>query len=335
MADTFIYRTDHIGSLLKPAALSAAEAAGVADLEAVQDREIAAAVTWQRDLGLSVVTDGEFRRAAPWSVLTRALSGLHREGSRVVYVTAPLKARAPLAAHEAQFLKGLTGTPVKVCLPAPGMLAEQLFRAGSTETAYRSVSELGTALAQLIRAEILALIAGGVRYIQLDNCAYTAALADQARFERILAIDSQAVQGIERPDGVCVALYLGRGGAERSVLFEKGCAPQAERLLGSLDVDRFVLDIDEGVSDFSILRAVPKGRAVALGLVSTRSKTLENADSIVARIDKAAEHFEADSMALCPQTGFAGLENVFSIADQKRKLELTASAATRCWGFGM
>ncbi len=321
MADTFKYRTDHVGSLLKPDALKQAEAAGAADLEAAQDREIAAAVAWQRDMGMSVVTDGEFRRPP--------------QGDEI-YASGALKAPQRLAAREAQYLKSLTRTPIKVSLPAPGMLAEKLFfRPGVTDAAYGSASELGAALAQIIRGEIVSLIEDGVRYVQLDNGAYSQAFTDTARFERMLAADRLAVEDVTRTDGVCVALYVGRGTAERSTLFDSENAVAAQRLLSTLPVDRFVLDIDESVSDFSVLGAVPKERSVALGLISTRSKVLENADSILARIDKAAEHFDADNLALSPQTGFAGLGDVFSVADQKRKLELTASAATRFWGFGM
>jgi 5-methyltetrahydropteroyltriglutamate--homocysteine methyltransferase len=334
VADTFKYRTDHVGSLLKPEALKRAQADHAADFKAKQDQEIAAAVAWQRDMSLAVVTDGEFARSSDTSILEAALDGLERQGGEV-YVSGTLKARSRLAAREAQYLTSLTRTPIKVCLPAPGMLAENLFKPGVTEAAYRSVAELGLTLAGIIRGEIAALIADGVRYVQLDNGAYGNALPDPARFGRMLAADTEAVKGITRADGVCVALFVGRGGAERSALFDPRNTATAQRLLATLPVDRFVLDIDEAVSDFSVLRALPKERSVALGLISTGSRALETADSVMARIDKAAEHFDADNLALSPQTGFAGLDAVFSVADQKRKLELTASAATRYWGFGM
>ena len=64
------FRADHVGSLLRPAALKEARAKherGEIDaqaLAAVEDREIAAVIGKQEAVGLKSVTDGEFRRAS-------------------------------------------------------------------------------------------------------------------------------------------------------------------------------------------------------------------------------------------------------------------------------
>jgi 5-methyltetrahydropteroyltriglutamate--homocysteine methyltransferase len=232
-------------------------------------------------------------------------------------------------------LKSLTSSALKIALPAPGMLAQQLFKPGVSLSAYQTVEDLGHALAAMIRAEINALIAEGVRYIQLDNTAYGSSFGDSARFDRLLAADTEALRDIARPPDVCLALYVGRGQAARAELFDPAHFALTEKLLGSMPADRFLLDVDDAAADFSALRAVPKDRVVALGLISTRSTALEAADAVLDRIDLAAEHMDADNLALCPQTGFAGLSSLFSASDQRRKLELTVSAATRFWGFGM
>src|SRR5712664_278153 len=63
------FRADHVGSLLRPAALKAArgkrERGGITavELEAIEDREIEKVIRKQEDVGLRSVTDGEFRRA--------------------------------------------------------------------------------------------------------------------------------------------------------------------------------------------------------------------------------------------------------------------------------
>jgi 5-methyltetrahydropteroyltriglutamate--homocysteine methyltransferase len=63
------FRADHVGSLLRPAALKAArgkcERGGItaAELEAIEDREIEKVIRKQEEVGLRSVTDGEFRRA--------------------------------------------------------------------------------------------------------------------------------------------------------------------------------------------------------------------------------------------------------------------------------
>src|ERR1700750_2964713 len=63
------FRADHVGSLLRPAALKEARAKrergeiGADELKAIEDREIAQVIRKQEEAGLKSVTDGEFRRA--------------------------------------------------------------------------------------------------------------------------------------------------------------------------------------------------------------------------------------------------------------------------------
>ena len=63
------FRADHVGSLLRPAALKQARPRrergeiGADELAAFEDREIADVIRRQEVIGLQSVTDGEFRRA--------------------------------------------------------------------------------------------------------------------------------------------------------------------------------------------------------------------------------------------------------------------------------
>ena len=63
------FRADHVGSLLRPAALKEARGKrekgeiGDAELQAMEDREIEKVIRKQEDIGLKSITDGEFRRA--------------------------------------------------------------------------------------------------------------------------------------------------------------------------------------------------------------------------------------------------------------------------------
>src|SRR5258705_163810 len=63
------FRADHVGSLLRPAALRDARAKHAraeissAELTAIEDREIERIVRKQEESGLKSITDGEFRRS--------------------------------------------------------------------------------------------------------------------------------------------------------------------------------------------------------------------------------------------------------------------------------
>jgi len=71
-----------------------------------------------------------------------------------------------------------------------------------------------------------------------------------------------------------------------------------------------------------------------LGLVSSKTPTLETRDGLRVRIDEASRIVPLDRLALSPQCGFAStLEgNRLTPEDQRRKLELVARTARDVWG---
>jgi len=162
MADTFNYRIDHHGSLVRPADLATTGAD-----QAVQD-----AVVLQRRLRSTVVTDGDFPREDFRSAVLDAVSGFRRTDetdadglTRWVAESLP-KADGPLVADWAAKLSELTVIAPKVALPSPAYLAATTYRPG---LGVSSARELGEALAEIVQAEIALLVSKGVRLIQLNN----------------------------------------------------------------------------------------------------------------------------------------------------------------------
>lgn len=72
---------------------------------------------------------------------------------------------------------------------------------------------------------------------------------------------------------------------------------------------------------------------VVLGLVSTKTPVLENADDLESRIRDAARHFPLAQLALSPQCGFASsiLGNELSEQAESDKLKLVVNIAKRIW----
>src|ERR1043165_10114414 len=87
------FRADHVGTLLRPAALKEARARraaselSAADLKALEDREIERAIKKQEEVGLQAVTDGEFRRSWWHLDFLWGLDGLERHvmGSGIAF----------------------------------------------------------------------------------------------------------------------------------------------------------------------------------------------------------------------------------------------------------
>jgi 5-methyltetrahydropteroyltriglutamate--homocysteine methyltransferase len=85
---------------------------------------------------------------------------------------------------------------------------------------------------------------------------------------------------------------------------------------------------------FEPLRFVPKGKMVVLGLVTTKTGTLEKKDDIKRRIDEAAKFIDIDQLCLSPQCGFASTEEGNTLAEDEEwaKLRMIAEIARDVWG---
>src|SRR5581483_749060 len=216
MTDTF--RADHVGSLLRPPEVLAAQQAlregrtSAEAVRAIEDRAILDALELQRAAGLDVYSDGEFRRRAWASDFAEAVDGyvdgsapvaLAWSAGRQARATAPagpgrviggrLRQRRRLTAHESGFLKAHAPGPFKITMPAPSYIAARGYKPGVTDRVYASRAELLADIVAIVRAEIAALIAEGVPYVQLDNPHYPDYI-DEARREqwRSLGIDPDA-----------------------------------------------------------------------------------------------------------------------------------------------
>jgi 5-methyltetrahydropteroyltriglutamate--homocysteine methyltransferase len=90
----------------------------------------------------------------------------------------------------------------------------------------------------------------------------------------------------------------------------------------------------ERAGGFEPLRLVPKDKTVVLGLVTSKSGTLESRDEIKRRIDQAAKYISLDQLCLSPQCGFASTEegNVLSESEQWAKLRTIVEIAEEVWG---
>ena len=76
------------------------------------------------------------------------------------------------------------------------------------------------------------------------------------------------------------------------------------------------------------------GKTIVLGLISTKTQTLEDKSALRRRIDAAAHHVPLDALAVSPQCGFASVEtgNPMAPAMQEAKLRLAVELAQETWG---
>jgi 5-methyltetrahydropteroyltriglutamate--homocysteine methyltransferase len=271
--------------------------------------------------------------------------GRLQKGQPVPRVVSKLKRRSWMVRDDFVFLKALTRATPKVTLPAPAVAHFYLGPAMIDKAAYADSREYLSDVAAIYREEIAELGRAGCTYLQLDDVSL-AVLCDpafradmEARGESPQeAIDlyirafNDAVRG--RPEGMGICMHLCRGNVGQGI-GAGGYDPIAERIFNELDADGYLLEYDTPrAGDFTPLRFLPKGKRVALGLVSTKVKELERPDALRERIDAAAKYASLDQLCLCTQCGFAsGFQfDRLTMDDEERKLALIAGTASKVWG---
>lgn len=331
------------------------------ELNEVVNGHIARLIQRQIDAGLDVVTDGELRRTSFVNSFYDAVSGLGSAPARyelgdglggVVHALAdPVilsrlsKTASPLAA-EAAFLHGTTDFPFKVTIPAPSYFYTPFV--ATPEKGYRSRQELVDDVVAIERSLVAEALAAGASWIQFDfpvypalvDEAYTAGMLAElglasrdALLTRAIAADRAVTEGI--PSEATVALHLCRGNIEGG-FWNGSLAPIAEQMFSELPHDRFLFEWEDTQreGDYEPIKYVPKGRIMAMGLVSTKKTRVETVDEIAARLEAAARFLDMEQLAICPQCGFASLctDHLVEAEDvQWRKLEVIGKVADRLW----
>ncbi|MGH7309759.1 MAG: cobalamin-independent methionine synthase II family protein [Candidatus Rokuibacteriota bacterium] len=358
------YRADQVGSFLRPPELLQARndaSTTPEQLRELEDRAILAALARQRNLGLEVFTDGELRRNNFMSDFTDAVAGFdHGEAvarawqgpaGAVRSVTGIVKARLRqhrrLTAHELGFMKQHSPGTIKVTLPSATQFPAIAYKPGVSDAVYATRSEFLWDVVAILRAEVRALVEEGVRYVQIDAPRYSyyvdpkwreyirteMGLDPDAALDEAIRADNACLEDVRRP-GLTLAIHLCRGNNRSHWYAEGGYDPIAEKLFGTLQVDRFLLEYDDERSgSFEPLRFVPRGTAVVLGLVSSKRPQLESVADLRRRVEQASRYVPLDDLALSPQCGFASMMegNLLSEEDQWAKLGLVARTARDVW----
>jgi 5-methyltetrahydropteroyltriglutamate--homocysteine methyltransferase len=372
------YRADHVGSLLRPPELLAAREdfsegrSTEGQLREVEDASVLRALEMQREVGIDILSGGEYRRSG-WSAgVADAVAGITPDSDsplrrifnpwqgpngelanasmtvRRGVATSKLQQVRRITGAEATFLKAHSPGPWKMTMPGAASAAGQLWKPGVSDTAYGSRSELINEIVGMLRQEVDALIEDGVSYIQLDSLHYVERIADTTQRQRmidegddpdayldeIIAADN-AVLNHARGRGVTVGLHMCRGNNRSAWHAEGSYEPVAEKAFNQLNVDRFLLEYDTArAGGFEPLRFMPKDKMVVLGLISSKEPALESIDQLRRRIDEAARFVPIENLAISPQCGFAStyLGNLLTWDEQRRKLELVVETARSVWG---
>ncbi|QHE76071.1 5-methyltetrahydropteroyltriglutamate--homocysteine S-methyltransferase [Hydrogenophaga sp. PBL-H3] len=368
------FRADHVGSFLRPAYLLEArdqffnqKSITAEQLRKVEDRAITEIVKFQADVGLSSITDGEFRRTYFHIDFLEQLGGVKTDipvtivkpdgteelAPPVIRVIDKVRHAKNIQLADFEFLKaqvealGKPGLTPKVTIPSPTMLHFRGGRAGISKEAYPELDPVFyDDVAKAYGEELQSLADAGCTYVQMDdtNMAY---LCDERMREAARSrgddpneLPHRYAQFINKvvahkPAGMTLAMHLCRGNFKSTHAAAGNYEPVAEALLSEMKLDAFFLEYDDERSgDFRPLRYLGKDKIVVLGLVTTKFGQLETKDALKRRIEEAAKYAPLDQMCLSPQCGFSSTVHGNNIAmeDQRKKLALVVETAQDVWG---
>jgi 5-methyltetrahydropteroyltriglutamate--homocysteine methyltransferase len=360
------FRADHVGSLLRPAALKEARARrekneiGADDLKVIEDREIETVIRKQEAVGLRSITDGEFRRAF-WNYdFLGKLDGVEAYlGERKIKFQGPqprpmmLRVTGRLGRFSGhpmldhfRFVQAHTRATPKMTIPSPTSLHFRYGRDAVPEAIYPDMDDFYSDLGDTYRQAVRAFADAGCRYLQLDevNFAYLcdpklrAQVRERGEDPQLLpsvyaGMINKAISDI--PADMTITMHLCRGNFQSTFVASGGYEPVAELLFNTIEVNGYFMEYDtERAGGFEPLRFVPRDKTVVLGLVTSKSGTLEARDEIRRRIDQATKFVPLEQLALSPQCGFASTEegNILAEDEQWAKLAMIVEIADEVWG---
>ena len=359
-----MYRSDAVGSLLRPSYLKEARERhekgeiSHSEFKSLEDRAVDEAVELQQRAGLEVFTDGEMRRYAFYGHLIDAVEGFDKfggwaipfrneKGEEVVQprpvVVSKLRRKRPLCAEEFTYLRARTKHPAKTTIIS-AQQAAAYYDNKKSSAAYPKIDAYLADLVDILRDEVEELIRLGCTYIQIDSPQYAALLDPQLREgyrqrgndpDRLLDLSTEMDNAvIGSHSGVIFGLHLCRGN-NQSRFYASGDYGPITKVFQKTRFHRFLLEYDDERSGgFEPLHRVPEDRTVVLGLVTSKKPALESKDELKQRIQQASKFIPLERLAISPQCGFASTieGNLVTPADQEAKLRLVAETAKEVWG---
>jgi len=360
------FRADHVGSLLRTAPLKQARAKRETGeitpgaLKEIEDREIEKVIRKQEEVGLQLATDGEFRRSWWHFDFFKGLdgvtpytteAGIQFHDVQTKHEGIKITGRVGFSGHPMldhfKFLKAHARAVPKMTIPAPSTFHFRQGRVAISREVYPDLDSFFDDLAQAYRKAIRAFYDAGCRYLQLDDTAWSMICDPKEREQsrargddpdtlpqRYAAVTNAALAG--RPSDMTITMHSCRGNFRSTFIASGGYEFVAEPLLGHVNIDGYFLEYDtDRAGGFEPLRFLPKGnKVVVLGLVTSKSGTLESKDAVRRRIDEATKYVDIDQLALSPQCGFASTEegNVLAENEQWAKLAMIVDVADAVWG---
>ncbi|QBP18426.1 5-methyltetrahydropteroyltriglutamate--homocysteine S-methyltransferase [Acetilactobacillus jinshanensis] len=345
---------DIVGSFLRPKNLKRARLnyhlgnISRNDLTQIEDADIAKLVQKEKQNGLKIVTDGEFRRSW-WHLDTFwGFNGIahvkdkhgyqfhgeetRKDSARVSGKISFNPGHPDLKAY--RYLHNLISDDPDIVarqsIPSPAQLFNELIRGPENikalEKYYSNLKDLIHDVGKAYHDLIIALYNSGCRDVKLDDCTWATlcdpsfhSLIDKLAKKSSLKIDWPKLIKLnlvfnneaikDLPKDLVVNTHSCRGNYDSHWAAQGGYEPVAKELFGKENVDNYYLEYDTKRSgDFKPLQYVNGNKGVVLGLVTTKKPELESQQHLIHRIHEATKYVPLDRLSISPQCGFSSTE---------------------------
>jgi 5-methyltetrahydropteroyltriglutamate--homocysteine methyltransferase len=280
------------------------------------DAAVAFVVAMQEAAGVDIISDGEWRRLSYIGVIADICDGFevgYRGQQPWTMVVDKLSVRSPgLVAKEAAFVRDHARCEPKVALPSPYLLGQRMWDADRSRGAYATREEFMWALVPVLRGELEAIRAAGLKRVQFDDphlCLFVdervrAQYAEPAKeMDLCVELINAALKGF---DDLSTAIHLCRRNKARQGWVGEGGYEPILGHLGRLNVKQYMLEFAiPAAGDFAVLRDLPADRQIGLGCVDCRGEHIDTPEEIVARVEKALKYVAPERISLHPDCGFA------------------------------
>jgi 5-methyltetrahydropteroyltriglutamate--homocysteine methyltransferase len=317
------------------------------------DDYVVFAIRLQEQVGLDVVSDGEWRRSHYIGEFLSRVGGFERcrkyehQGETKVtdVVVRPMVAGEPVFAGDGRFLVEQTDRCTKFALPSPFLIAVRYWHEDYSRDAYATMQHFMDHLAEILAREARALAEAGIDIVQIDDPALTyfcdrrltsgEEIHDE-RLRREWNIEEQfphamtAINTIAENLPAEVHLHCCHSVYKRQSDVVGDYKPILPRLKDA-KIDRVNLEFAyPQTGDVSDLKLLPDHLGVGMGVVDVRTEQIQSVEAIEELGAAGASVVSPNRIALNPDCGFApGAGEPPTIDEAYEKLTRLVAAATR------
>jgi methionine synthase II (cobalamin-independent) len=360
------FRFDTVGSFLRPQEIKKARKDFVEGnlsanaLKEIENKIITDLVKKEKEIGLQVVTDGEFRRAywhldAFWGIggaghVITPDAGFPFQGVKTHPDTVRLHTKLyeqehPFLEHF-KFLKKIAdkeGVVAKQTFPAPArfftILTSEL-NEKFTDAVYPNRDELKSDIVKIYKALILDFYNAGCRFIQLDDTTWgnIAGAFIDPKFKKfhftekegslddlckvLLELNNAVLKDL--PKDLVVGEHVCKGNF-RSTWTTSGSYDPVAPYFFKQNFDIFFCEWDDERSgDLQALKHLSKGnQIVELGFFTTKRPDLEPKELILKRLEEALKYVpDINQLTIGNQCGYASTEEGNSLTEEEQWIKL-------------